>query len=286
MGEVILKVDPPRRYKRFSEEVIEKMMAIHIGSIDDKILDVTTKVAVFSAQELGNTLNFTQNEIQQEIDKLIEMGDILQICSETDGKGINLYTTKTQWDYLCSRVSKVASDYHKKYPMRIGIPKEELRLKLGLDTNEFQVILKTFIDQNVVKENSELISFPTFSVVFNKYQNEKMKLFEEEWDKQPYAPPGKDALKKLIGDELFEVLIGTKIIIPVSKDVVFRKKEFDEMLLFTKSFVNENGKIAVSEFRDKFNTSRKYALAFLEYLDKTGVTIREGDYRILIKANK
>jgi selenocysteine-specific elongation factor len=33
--------------------------------------------------------------------------------------------------------------------------------------------------------------------------------------------------------------------------------------------------------RDRFKTSRRYALAFLEHLDATGITIREGDVRRL-----
>jgi selenocysteine-specific elongation factor len=39
--------------------------------------------------------------------------------------------------------------------------------------------------------------------------------------------------------------------------------------------------ITVAEFRDQFNTSRRYALAFLEHLDAVGITLREGDIRHL-----
>jgi selenocysteine-specific elongation factor len=45
--------------------------------------------------------------------------------------------------------------------------------------------------------------------------------------------------------------------------------------------IQDKGAITVAEFRDSFNTSRKYALAFLEYLDRTGITVREGDNRRL-----
>lgn len=72
----------------------------------------------------------------------------------------------------------------------------------------------------------------------------------------------------------------------MSNDVIVRKSEFDEMFEFTKKTLKENGKITVSEFRDAFHNSRKYALAFLEYLDEMKVTKREGDYRILNSINK
>jgi selenocysteine-specific elongation factor len=39
--------------------------------------------------------------------------------------------------------------------------------------------------------------------------------------------------------------------------------------------------ITVSTFRDRMNTSRKYAIPLLEYFDNKGVTRREGDLRIV-----
>jgi selenocysteine-specific elongation factor len=39
--------------------------------------------------------------------------------------------------------------------------------------------------------------------------------------------------------------------------------------------------ITLSEVRDLFDTSRKYAQALLEHLDSVGVTVRDGDVRRL-----
>ncbi len=39
--------------------------------------------------------------------------------------------------------------------------------------------------------------------------------------------------------------------------------------------------LTAAQFRDQLNTSRRYVLAFLEHLDATGVTVREGDVRKL-----
>jgi selenocysteine-specific elongation factor len=42
--------------------------------------------------------------------------------------------------------------------------------------------------------------------------------------------------------------------------------------------------LTAAQFRDMLNTSRRYVLAFLEHLDASGVTLREGDARKLRKA--
>ena len=45
--------------------------------------------------------------------------------------------------------------------------------------------------------------------------------------------------------------------------------------------INKNGKISAAEARDILNTSRKYAVAVLEYFDSIKLTKRVEDYRTL-----
>jgi selenocysteine-specific elongation factor len=45
--------------------------------------------------------------------------------------------------------------------------------------------------------------------------------------------------------------------------------------------IRQKGRITLSEVRDLFNTSRKYAQALLEHLDAIGITVRAGDFRTL-----
>jgi selenocysteine-specific elongation factor len=44
---------------------------------------------------------------------------------------------------------------------------------------------------------------------------------------------------------------------------------------------NQNGKITAAAFRDRTGTGRKLAIPILEFFDRTGTTIREGDLRRL-----
>ncbi len=47
--------------------------------------------------------------------------------------------------------------------------------------------------------------------------------------------------------------------------------------------IQQNGSVTLAELRDRFQTSRKYAVAVLEDLDARGITIRKGDARELRK---
>jgi selenocysteine-specific elongation factor len=55
------------------------------------------------------------------------------------------------------------------------------------------------------------------------------------------------------------------------------------MLNWVEDHLRQAGTLTAAEFRDAFNTSRKFALALLEHLDSIGITIREGDNRRLRK---
>jgi selenocysteine-specific elongation factor len=43
----------------------------------------------------------------------------------------------------------------------------------------------------------------------------------------------------------------------------------------------EGKRFTASELREALGTTRKYAIPFLEYLDAKGVTVRQGDQRVL-----
>jgi selenocysteine-specific elongation factor len=46
------------------------------------------------------------------------------------------------------------------------------------------------------------------------------------------------------------------------------------------ALIDQNGSVSAAELRDRFGTSRKYAIALLEHLDSRGITQRRGDLRV------
>ena len=61
-----------------------------------------------------------------------------------------------------------------------------------------------------------------------------------------------------------------------------RKEYIDKLIEMAKTFMEKNGKMQVSEFRDLSELSRKQAVAVLEYMDKKNISKRIDDYRVLI----
>lgn len=80
---------------------------------------------------------------------------------------------------------------------------------------------------------------------------------------------------------MLAALLELRTLVKLGSEVLLSGATYDEMVAKTKDFMRQNGKITVAQVRDLFNTSRKYAVAFLEYLDDQQITRRTGDERVL-----
>jgi selenocysteine-specific elongation factor len=84
-----------------------------------------------------------------------------------------------------------------------------------------------------------------------------------------------------VGEDIYAAMVDLGMLLPVSAEVVFRKEDYERMVAEVRRLLAKQGTITAAEVRDHFNTSRKYALALMEYLDAQGVTVRDGDSRRL-----
>ena len=67
----------------------------------------------------------------------------------------------------------------------------------------------------------------------------------------------------------------------MSDDLYFLQDSIEGVTRALRAELSERDEITPAMFRDRFNTTRKYAIPLLEYLDREGVTVRTGDVRRL-----
>ncbi|MXY46549.1 MAG: hypothetical protein F4Y44_06080 [Chloroflexi bacterium] len=70
-------------------------------------------------------------------------------------------------------------------------------------------------------------------------------------------------------------------VVRVSETVVYSSDAYAEMVKIISDYIRDNGEISVANVRDALGTSRKYALALMDYLDHKRITRRVGDTRVL-----
>jgi selenocysteine-specific elongation factor len=187
-----------------------------------------------------------------------------------------------QINTLRTQVADALAHYHATYPLRHGMPREELRTLLHLAPFEFNLLLKELKAEHLLITKGKWIAQPTHKVVFSPFELVKVNALMGKFAAAPFAPPSVKDARNEVGRDLFYRMIENGDLVQVSDEVIFRAEDYDAMQAKVRELIEQNGKVAASEVRDMFGTSRKYALALLEHFDKIGLTLRDGDYHRLL----
>jgi selenocysteine-specific elongation factor len=161
------------------------------------------------------------------------------------------------------------------------MPREQLKSETNLNADVFDALVLQLTDSGKLAAFDAKLRLMEHAIAFTDKQQGQVENLLKQFDGQPYSPPSVKQSLAEIGEELLNALIETGQLIQISEDVLFRSGAYLEMREAVIEHIRDHGEISLAELRDKFDTSRKYAVALLEYLDQTGVTIRKGDNRIL-----
>jgi selenocysteine-specific elongation factor len=284
-GGQILRINVQRRYKRFSENVLSSLNVLHSGSLEEKILHIGRSKILISELDFEKLEGFSQIEITETLKKLIGQGKLLEIPNGQIKSTACLYIAIDHFIEISNLITNKISKYHTQFPLRPGIPREELWRNPKFDKIMINSVLDIMVQRQLIKEIDNQFSLVSFHIELTADQVKEVENTCNILDQSPYSPPDLKVLSDSMGNELFNYLLFSGSFIKVNEEIAFRKKEYDSMLAFVYRTIEKNGTLTVSEFRDAFGSSRKYALAFLEFLDRSGITVREGDFRRLKNAN-
>ena len=118
---------------------------------------------------------------------------------------------------------------------------------------------------------------PDHQVKLTPEQQKKIDAYIKALSSSPFSPPPETAIEP----ELLNILIGQRKVVKVADNVVFTADAYDHMTQKIIDHFKTHEQITVAEVRDMLQTSRKYALALMEYLDSQKITRRVGDGRVL-----
>jgi len=101
---------------------------------------------------------------------------------------------------------------------------------------------------------------------------------------KPFEPPArKELAPDAASQNVLRFLIQTGEAIELSDDTVMLAENFLRATEQIRKYLREKGKATASELRQQLNTNRRVIIPLLEKLDKDGVTLRQGDSRVLKK---
>ena len=186
------------------------------------------------------------------------------------------------WDALAARARAELRAYHSAHPLRAGMPREELRSRLGVVHGAFGPALAGLFDDGVVAEHDGEISLPDHEVATDATDGAGSQLLAI-LGSNPFAPPSMaEAMAKTgAGAEVVRALERKGDLVRLSEDVAFTRDAYEEAVAMVKEMITSGGSITVAQLRDRMGASRRPVLALLEHLDSRRVTRRVGDARVL-----
>lgn len=99
---------------------------------------------------------------------------------------------------------------------------------------------------------------------------------------KPFEPPiRKELAPDAASQNVLRFLLQTGEAIDISEDTVMLAEHFARATEQIKAFLRQRGKATASELRQHLGTNRRVIIPLLERLDKDGITIRQGDCRVL-----
>jgi len=281
-GGVIVDHQPKGRHKRFDENVLKSLESLAQGSPADVLLEAALAVNIASLKEVVARSRLEAANAEMALKELLGAGSLMPLEEGTPTITSDLLSIALpQWNALHDKILQIVESYHKNYPLRRGVPREELKSRLKLSPRVFNAVLKKLISDHSLADHAAFLAKPEHEITFDSGQQAKVQALMRKFQQNPFSPPGLKDLQQEFGEEILNALIELNELITVSSDVVFRKQDYDLMADRIKQTIQQNERITLGEVRDLFSTSRKYAQALLEHLDSIGITVRDGDFRKL-----
>ena len=280
-GGRVLNAHPHRRHRRFSPNVTDRFKILTTGSVEDTILLHLSDLKITEISKLIDTCEINKGFGNDGIEKLIQFGKI--IVFESDGRiePSTWITSEKYWNEISQILISILDTHHKRFPLEIGISYEEVSKKIGLSRKAITLVIEKMLTAGEIRNENGKIFLKSHQVEFSSEQDNLVARLEKTFSKSPFLPPSVQECIEIVGDEVFKAIISKGLIVEVSPGIVFMKKDLDQIISETKDLLGEKQKILASEYRDQFKTSRKYAIALLEYMDKIGITERIDDFRVL-----
>ncbi|MBZ0309899.1 MAG: SelB C-terminal domain-containing protein, partial [Anaerolineae bacterium] len=146
------------------------------------------------------------------------------------------------------------------------------------------VVLEALAKMKVL-DYGRWVKLPGKGMTFTKTQRQAVNDLLAECDADPYSPPSyKDAAKK-VSDEVLKALLAQGELIYLRPDVLLRPAAYQAMLGYAREQLEQGEGLTVAGLRDHFDTSRRIALPFLDYLEAHNITRRVDDTHVLKTAN-
>ena len=268
----------PRRHHRNDASTLEALQRLLDGSPDDTLLTVLQRMEPARWDELVARSELSPEEAMAAIERQID-DDAVVVLDEGGLSDSAVLISDQGMGALLARAEGAVTDYVNSFPLRAGLPREDLRTRVKLSQRAFSFLQQALVDSGRLILNDDSFDLPSRQVALSDAQQSQVDallLRLKQQGTRPETDPKLDA-------DLLEYLEAQHLIMRLKGGVNLDRTVYDEMVADTRALLEAQERATLADVRDRLETSRKIAQAFLEHLDTVRITRRVGDARVLRK---
>ena len=276
----------PQKKKRFSEAALHELKILGTGTLGE-----VTGQFILGAQfdgleesELPFLTNANRRKLEETLNVLQAQKKVLRYDKE---KGLLIHADNVE--KARREITTTLAQYHKDFPLKGGLQKEELRSRTAGANNQklFNYLISQLSQEGVVVLDKETIRLKEHKVTLAQDQEKTRREVEEIYRKSELQPPYfrdlKDKFSGNAGKDVLDLMVKDGVLVKVKEDLYFHKEAIEGLKQRLLGYLKEKGEIDAPQFKDMTNISRKYMIPLLEYFDACQLTMRVGDKRVLRK---
>jgi selenocysteine-specific elongation factor len=206
-----------------------------------------------------------------------------------DARAPEAWTTAGKWARLDALACEAVAAEHRERPLAPGLEMERLRAELPWDISakDFRWCVDRLVAAKRLVRDDSVVRLPGHRVALGADARALGDRVERLLAEGGFTPPDLRQLEDVTGvarrrlADVLGVLEGEGRVARIAPDLFYARAAADRAKAIIASHCAAHGEITAAAFRDLIGASRKFAIAFLDWCDRTGVTVRVGDVRKL-----
>jgi len=190
---------------------------------------------------------------------------------------------------------EILKEFHLLDPLSDGLPREEARERLfgRRKLPLFDLLLSELVEEGLITAKDRL-ALADHRVSLSSDESKAQSAIEQAYFNAGLKPPDRGSLHSVTKldeettDRITDLMVRKKVLIKV-ESLLFHtlnlerlKKEVKALKQGRSVNLQDEIKLDVTTFKERYDITRKFAIPLLGYLDRERITRRVGDFRIVI----
>jgi len=191
-------------------------------------------------------------------------------------------------DAVRERVRAVIAAHHEAAPLEAAAPRQRVLTRLAYLPDELvRSVIDAMIADGHLHGDERTVALPEFKPALSGGQRKLHERVVDAYRSAAFRPPTPASLAGDLGASetqlrpIIELCVSEGHLVRVAGDMLLHRDHEQDLRTRIVERLQAGEKLTASEIKTMLDTSRKFAMPICEYLDRAGVTKREGDLRVL-----